>query len=88
MTALSARREERDHRDDRCGRPGAAYAAGQVPAYLIIDPIAAECVLLTEPKGTGEAADYGTERASEFGDPVTVEALDITLETSDFRTLS
>ncbi|MCP9207310.1 hypothetical protein [Streptomyces cucumeris] len=45
-------------------------------------------MLLTEPKEAGEEAGYWTERASEFGDPVTVEALDFTLETSDFRTLS
>ncbi|WP_432588321.1 hypothetical protein ABVG11_25315 [Streptomyces sp. HD1123-B1] len=50
--------------------------------------MAATCVLLTDPKGAGEEAGYWTERAGEFGDPVTVEALDITLETSDFRTLS
>ncbi|WP_432010758.1 Uma2 family endonuclease [Streptomyces cucumeris] len=80
VSKTSARRDYQDKRS--------VYAAGQVPAYLIIDPIAAKCVLLTEPKGVGEEADYWTERASEFGEPVTIEALDITLETSDFRTLS
>ncbi|MBL1098201.1 Uma2 family endonuclease [Streptomyces coffeae] len=73
----------RDYQDKR-----SVYAAGQVPAYLIIDPIAAKCVLLTEPKGAGEEADYWTERASKFGDPVTIEALDLTLETDEFQTLS
>ncbi|WP_431770994.1 hypothetical protein [Streptomyces cucumeris] len=50
--------------------------------------MAATCVLLTEPTGAGEAADYWTERAGEFGDPVSIEALDFTLETRDFQTLS
>ncbi|QKV95024.1 Uma2 family endonuclease [Streptomyces sp. NA02950] len=80
ISKTSARRDYQDKRS--------VYAAGQIPAYLIIDPIAAKCVLLTEPKGAGEEADYWTERASEFGDPVTIEALDLTLETDEFHTLS
>ncbi|MFF5715632.1 Uma2 family endonuclease [Streptomyces buecherae] len=63
------------------------YAAGQVPAYLIVDPYAATCVLLTEPRGSGEAADYRTERTSEFGEPVPIGALGIELDTSEFGTL-
>ncbi|MFI0740954.1 Uma2 family endonuclease [Streptomyces sp. NPDC021100] len=63
------------------------YAAGRVPAYLIIDPFAAKCVLLTEPFGAGEKADYRTERTSKFGEPVPLDLMGVTLDTSDFRTL-
>lgn len=63
------------------------YAAGGVPAYLIIDPSAAKCVVLTEPGGSGEQADYRTERTSKFGEPVPLDALGLTLDTSDFGTL-
>ncbi|MEU2787498.1 Uma2 family endonuclease [Streptomyces sp. NPDC007100] len=63
------------------------YAAGKVPAYLIVDPIAAECCLLTEPYGEGEDADYRIERISKFGEAVPLELLDVTLDTSEFPTL-
>lgn len=63
------------------------YAAGKVPAYLIIDPIAAKCTLLTHPSGTGEEADYTVERISKFGDPVPIDMLDLTLDTSQFQTM-
>ncbi|MFZ3497568.1 Uma2 family endonuclease [Streptomyces sp. 5.8] len=63
------------------------YAAGRVPAYLIIDPFEAECLLLTEPAGTGEEADYKVERRVGFGDPVPLEILDVKLDTSEFGTL-
>ncbi|MER0246145.1 Uma2 family endonuclease [Streptomyces sp. HSW2009] len=64
------------------------YAAGQVPAYLIIDPYEAVCVLLTEPHGAGEAAGYRTERTSKFGEPVPLDVLGIKLDTTEFGTLS
>jgi Uma2 family endonuclease len=63
------------------------YAAGGVPAYLIIDPFAAKCVMLTEPGGAGEQADYRAERTSKFGEPVPVDVLGMMLETSDVGTL-
>ncbi|MFB7057179.1 Uma2 family endonuclease [Streptomyces vinaceus] len=63
------------------------YAAGQVPAYLIIDPFEAVCVLLTKPKGQGEEADYDVELTTAFGLPVPLDALGIKLETSEFGTL-
>lgn len=63
------------------------YAAGRVPAYLIVDPFAAKCVLLTDPVGTGEDADYAVERISKFGEPVPLEMLGVQLDTADFRTL-
>ncbi|MFI5521108.1 Uma2 family endonuclease [Streptomyces platensis] len=63
------------------------YAAGKVPAYLIIDPIVAHCVLLTEPAGAGDEADYTVQRITKFGDPVPLELLGIDLDTSEFGTL-
>ncbi|MFF0216259.1 Uma2 family endonuclease [Streptomyces vinaceus] len=63
------------------------YAAGKVPVYLVIDPFAAECLLLTEPAGTGEEADYKVERRVGFGDPVPLEILGIKLDTGEFGTL-
>jgi Uma2 family endonuclease len=63
------------------------YAAGGVPAYLIIDPFAGKCVVLTEPGGIGEQADYRAERTSKFGEPVPLDVLGLTLDTSDFGIL-
>ncbi|MGW1889053.1 Uma2 family endonuclease [Streptomyces sp. NPDC002004] len=63
------------------------YAAGGVPAYLIIDPVVAHCVLLTEPVGTGEEADYQAQRISKFGDSVPLELLDVELDTREFGIL-
>lgn len=64
------------------------YAAGRVPAYLVIDPIMAHCVLLTEPVGDGEVADYRAQRITKFGDPLPLEALGVELDTSEFGTLT
>jgi Uma2 family endonuclease len=63
------------------------YAAGDVPAYLIIDPMAAHCVLLTDPTGSGEDADYQAERITKFGAPVPLDLLGVKLDTSGFQTL-
>ncbi|WP_244414836.1 Uma2 family endonuclease [Streptomyces hygroscopicus] len=63
------------------------YAAGKVPAYLIIDPVVGHCVLLTEPVGDGDEADYTVQRITKFGDPVPLELLGIELDTSGFGTL-
>ncbi|MCN9239515.1 Uma2 family endonuclease [Streptomyces sp. RY43-2] len=62
------------------------YAAGKIPAYLIIDPIMAHCVLLTEPTGAGGEADYEVQRVTKFGDSVPLETLGIKLDTSEFET--
>ena len=62
------------------------YAAGKVPAYLILDPIMAQCVLLTRPEGQGEDANYLTQQITKFGDPVMLEVLGAELDTSDFGT--
>jgi Uma2 family endonuclease len=64
------------------------YAAGRIPAYLIVDPFTAQCVLLTNPVGAGDEADYRTQDTSKFGEPVRIEALDLSLETGDFQPLS
>jgi len=63
------------------------YAAGKVPAYLIIDPIVAHCVLLTEPAGAGDEADYTVQRITKFGEPVPLDLLGLELETGEFGTL-
>ncbi|MEU6170309.1 Uma2 family endonuclease [Streptantibioticus parmotrematis] len=69
------------------GEKRSIYAAGRVPVYLIIDPTAAHCVVLTEPTGSGEDADYQVEHTSKFGVSVPLEALGTKLETTDFETL-
>ncbi|WP_030021998.1 Uma2 family endonuclease [Streptomyces monomycini] len=69
------------------GTKRSIYAAGKIPAYLIIDPIMAHCVLLTEPAGTGEYADYAVQRIAKFGDPVPLDLLGVELDTSEFQTL-
>ncbi|MGW3203513.1 Uma2 family endonuclease [Streptomyces sp. NPDC001135] len=62
------------------------YAAGRIPAYLILDPIMAHCVLLTKPAGQGEDADYLSQEIIKFGDPVPVEVLGLELDTTEFGT--
>jgi Uma2 family endonuclease len=64
------------------------YAAGRIPAYLIIDPIMAHCVLLTDPVGAGDQADYRGQWITKFGDPVLLELLGVELDTSEFGTLT
>ncbi|MGW7383766.1 Uma2 family endonuclease [Streptomyces sp. NPDC054794] len=59
-------------------------AAAQVPAYSIIDPFMAQCVLLTEPTGSGDDADYRCRRITGFGDRTPLEPLGIEVETSEF----
>ncbi|WP_377271495.1 Uma2 family endonuclease [Peterkaempfera sp. SMS 1(5)a] len=75
----------RDYRDKR-----EIYGAGGVPVYLIVDPIEARCVLLTEPLPRGESGPggYRTERTSKFGEPVPIPELDLTLDTGEFQTIS
>ncbi|MFF4014245.1 Uma2 family endonuclease [Streptomyces sp. NPDC001843] len=60
------------------------YAAAKVPAYLIIDPVMAQCVLLTEPTGYGESADYRRQRITKFGDLTPLEPIGVDLDTSEF----
>lgn len=63
------------------------YAAGKVPGYLIIDPIMAQCVLLTQPVGTGDEADYRTQQITKFDESLPLPLLGIELDTSEFGTL-
>ena len=63
------------------------YAAGEVPAYLIVDPIMAQCVLLTRPVGKGEGADYQRQQITKFGAPLPLEELGLELDTTEFGTL-
>ncbi len=72
------------HRDYSVRR--SIYAAAKVPGYLIIDPIMAQCVLLTEPTGTGEDADYRCRRITKFGDVTPLEPIGIELDTGEFAT--
>lgn len=62
------------------------YAAGKIPAYLVVDPIMAQCVLLTKPAGQGEDADYLSQEIVKFGDPVPLEVLGVELDTTEFGT--
>ncbi|MYT12580.1 Uma2 family endonuclease [Streptomyces sp. SID4951] len=82
VEVVSKNSVERDY-----GIKRSIYAAGKVPAYLIIDPIVAHCVLLTEPVGGGDEADYTVQRITKFGDPVPLELLGIELESSEFGIL-
>ena len=64
------------------------YAAGRVPAYLIIDPYDARCVLLTEPVGAGEEADYdGAAHRLSSAILCRWTPLGIELDTTEFGTL-
>nr|WP_216590857.1 Uma2 family endonuclease [Streptomyces brasiliscabiei] len=70
------------HRD--CSVKRRIYAEAGVPAYLLVDPIMAHCVLLTEPAGAGEDADYRCRRITEFGGLTPLELIGIELDTSEF----
>lgn len=72
---------ERDY-----GVKRAIYAASGVPTYLIIDPIMAHCVLFTEPKGSGEEAEYHAQRMSKFGCAVPMDCLGLEVDTTGFGT--
>ncbi|MER7842777.1 Uma2 family endonuclease [Kitasatospora sp. NPDC096077] len=62
------------------------YAEAGIPAYLIVDPGEAVCVLLTEPSRETLAGepDYLSMRTSLFGEVVPVGALGVDLMTSEF----
>ncbi|WP_133911715.1 Uma2 family endonuclease [Streptomyces sp. NBC_00582] len=62
------------------------YAAGKIPAYLLVDPIMAQCVLLTRPTGQGEDADYLSQEIIKFGNSVLLRALELELDTTEFGT--
>lgn len=83
VEVVSRTSADRDHRTKR-----EMYAAGGIPAYLIVDPLRGECTLLTEP--TEENAkglpDYLSARTSRFGAPVPVDLLGVVLDTTEFQT--
>ncbi|MFF7387356.1 Uma2 family endonuclease [Streptomyces scabiei] len=62
------------------------YAAGGVPVYLIVDPVMAQCVVLTEPEGVGEKADYKGQKIWKFGESVPLSTLRLDIDTSGFST--
>ncbi|MFJ3660911.1 Uma2 family endonuclease [Streptomyces sp. NPDC090119] len=63
------------------------YAAGEIPAYLVIDPIMGHSVLLTKPAGKGDDADYRSQEIIKFGDRLPLDVLGIELDTDEFGTL-
>ncbi|MFG2297055.1 Uma2 family endonuclease [Streptomyces sp. NPDC048603] len=73
--------------DQDYGLKRGMYAAGRVPAYLIIDPFFAGCLLLTKPQGRGDEADYQEELRVPFGQSLPLDVLGIELDTSEFGTL-
>ncbi|MFE4392560.1 MULTISPECIES: Uma2 family endonuclease [unclassified Kitasatospora] len=66
------------------------YAEGGIPVYLVVDPIKAVCVLLAEPTRASASGlpDYRVERTAKFGEPIPVDLLGITLDTTEFQTYS
>ncbi|MFF4695577.1 Uma2 family endonuclease [Streptomyces chattanoogensis] len=82
LEVVSLRSADRDY-----GLKRSVYAAGGVPAYLIVDPYDARCVLLTEPYGAGEDAGYAVQRTVLFGTSLRLDVLGITLDTTEFRSL-
>ncbi len=48
----------------------------------------AQCVLLPDPIGTGEEADYTVQRITKFGDPVPLDLLGVKLDTAEFQTFT
>ncbi|MDI3388143.1 Uma2 family endonuclease [Streptomyces sp. B-S-A8] len=59
-----------------------AYAAAEVPVYLIADPYAGRCHICTRPKN----GEYRTESKADFGDKVdlTHTPLGLTIDTAKF----
>ncbi|MFI6148241.1 Uma2 family endonuclease [Streptomyces sp. NPDC051109] len=64
------------------GPKKAAYAAAEVPAYLIVDPYVRRSLLYTQPKD----GDYATETKIPFGDEIdlTGTVVGLVLDTSEF----
>ncbi|WP_394433055.1 Uma2 family endonuclease [Streptomyces sp. SGAir0957] len=64
------------------GPKKAAYAAAEIPAYLIVDPYQGRCHLYAQPKD----GDYLTETTVTFGTDVdlTNTPVGLTLDTTDF----
>jgi putative restriction endonuclease len=54
------------------------YAQGEVPVFLLIDPIECTCTLFTEPK----AGEYSVRQIVKFGEPPLIPIGDSTVELS------
>ncbi|MFF4251904.1 Uma2 family endonuclease [Streptomyces sp. NPDC001663] len=63
------------------------YAGAGVPVYLIVDPAATACRVLTEPYGSGERADYRCQRDWRYGETLHLPVLDTGIDTREFRTV-
>jgi Uma2 family endonuclease len=64
------------------------YAAGKVPAHLVVDPIMAHCVLFTVPAGDRDDADYQAQPTVKSGDPLPLDMLGLDLHTGEFGTFT
>ncbi len=64
------------------GPKKAAYAAAEVPVYVIADPYQGRCHIYTHPKGD----DYATETKAAFGDDLDLgdTVVGLVLSTADF----
>ncbi|WP_308461283.1 hypothetical protein [Streptomyces sp. Ru73] len=82
VEAVSGTSVDRDY-----GLKRTIYVAGRIPVHLIVDPVVGHCVLLTEPAGAGEEADYRAQRITKFGDPVPLDLLGVELDTREFQRL-
>jgi Uma2 family endonuclease len=60
------------------------YAAAGVPVYLIVDPSAAECRVLTDPYGRGVCADYRSQRTWKYGETLFLPEVDAGIDTACF----
>ncbi|MEV4431524.1 Uma2 family endonuclease [Streptomyces sp. NPDC049555] len=72
----------RETADSDYGKKKAAYAAGEIPVYVIADPYTGQCHVYTVPKD-GEFRAY---RKLDFGDPIDLSdtPLGLTLSTAKF----
>ncbi|RLV09054.1 hypothetical protein CTZ27_06830 [Streptomyces griseocarneus] len=72
----------RETADNDYGKKKAAYAAGDVPVYVIADPYSGQCHVHTVPKD----GEYRANRTLDFGDPIDLSdtPLGIVLATEKF----
>ncbi len=72
----------RETADNDYGKKKVAYAAGEVPVYVIADPCTGQCHVHTVPKD----GEYRTNRTLDFGEPIdlTDTVLGMTLSTDKF----
>ncbi|MDT0466936.1 Uma2 family endonuclease [Streptomyces gibsoniae] len=63
------------------------HAAAGVPVYLIVDPAAARCLVLTQPCGRAEHADYRSQRGRGYGEILLLPESDTAVDTGAFRAI-